>query len=275
MGKYLSWFFQCGTLSQLMMKDTSVDSIQKATGYSFEMEKQAIYLSKDLLDFIPRNQWPEVQLPIPQAVPPAPPQTGASMELVRGLQGTHDSAVHLLHTQGIDLCKVFKENEADTVLANFRPKQTKCRFCDRVCKSKQKLKAHIRSKHFRDATFKCDICGRKFGEPYALSTCKKVHSSGGRKFLCAVCGKGFVNKSKLNEHTKYHALNRVTCAHCSTTVGDKKSLQDHLKVHSKHPGADQLMEEQKKLFKRYHCYHRYVHNKDLRRHMWARHLDKV
>ena len=148
-------------------------------------------------------------------------------------------------------------------------------FCDRVCKSTQKLKAHIRSKHFRDATFECNICGKKFGEPYTLSTHKKVHSSGGRKFLCAVCGKGFVNKSKLNEHTKYHALNRVTCAHCSTTVGDKKSLQDHLKVCSKCPGADQLTEEQKKPFKCDYCYHRYVHNKDLRHHMQAKHLDKV
>ena len=197
------------------------------------------------------------------------------MELVRDLQGTHDSVVHLLHTQGIDPCKVFKENEADTVLANVRPKQTKCRFCDRVCKSTQKLKAHIRSKHFRDATFKCDICGKKFGESYALSTHKKVHSSGGRKFLCAVCGMGFVKKSKLNEHTKHHALNKVTCAHYSTIVGDKKSLQDHLKVCSKHPGADQLTEEQKKPFKCDHCYHRYMHNKDLKCQIWAKHPDKV
>ena len=232
----------------------AVDSIQKAAGYSFEREDQSIYLSKDLLDFIPRCQWPEVQLPIPQAVPPAPPQSSASMELVRGLQGTHDSAVHLLHTQGIDPCKVFRENEADKVLGNVTPKQTKCRFCNKVCKSTQKLKVHIRSKHFRDAAFKCDVCDKRFGEPYALSTHKKLHTPGGKKFLCAVCGKGFVNKSKLNEHTKCHPSNRVTCAHCSTTVGDKKSLQDHLKVCSKCPGADQLTEEQQKPFKCDHCY---------------------
>ena len=135
----------------------AVDSIQKAAGYSFEREDQAIYLSKDLLNFIPRHQWPEVQLPIPQAVPPAPPQSSASMELVRGLQGTHDSAVHLLHTQGIGPCKVFRKNR---VLANVKPKQTKCRFCDKVCKSTQRLKVHIRSKHLRNATFKCDVCDK-------------------------------------------------------------------------------------------------------------------
>ena len=153
-----------------------MDSIQKTAGYSFEREDQAIYLSKDLLDFIPRHQWPELQLSIPQAVPPAPPQTGASMELVRGLQGTHDSAVHLLHTQGIDPCKVFKENEADTVLVNVRQKQTKCRFCDRVCKFTQKLKAHIRSKHFRDATFECDICDKSLESlMHSALTRKSIH----------------------------------------------------------------------------------------------------
>ena len=177
------------------LRPLAVDSIQKSAGYSFERKHQAIYLSKDFLDFIPRCQWPQVQLPIPKATPPAPPQTGTSMVLVRGLQGTHDSSVHLLRTQGIDPCKVFRKNEADRILANFRPMQTKCRFCDRVCKSTQQLKAHIRSKHFRDATFKCDICDKRFGEPYALSTHKKTHSSGGKKFLCAVCDKRFVNKS--------------------------------------------------------------------------------
>ena len=84
-----------------------------------------------------------------------------------------------------------------------------------------------------------------------------------------------MNKSKLNEHTKHHAFNRVPCAHYSTTVGDKKSLQDHLKVCSKHSGADQLTEEQKKPFKCDYCWHRYMHNKDLRFHMWAKHLDKM
>ena len=64
-----------------------MDSIKQAHGYRFDREDQSIYLSRDLLEFVPRCQWPEVQLPVPQVVPqPVAPAPSANEELLKGLQ---------------------------------------------------------------------------------------------------------------------------------------------------------------------------------------------
>ena len=175
----------------------AVDSIEQAQGYRFDREIQSIYLSRDLLEFTPRHQWPEIQLPVPQAVPqPEAPAPSVNQELLQGLQSSHDAAVNLLHTQGIDACKVYKERDADTILAHIRPHDVKCSYCGRVCKTSQKLKAHIRSHHLRAAAYKCPVCNKSFGASYALKQHKKSHEDGGRKFLCAVCGKDLSPKAK-------------------------------------------------------------------------------
>ena len=125
----------------------AMDAIKQTQGYRFDRENQEIYLSRDSLEFIPRCQWPEIQLPIPQASPP--PQPSVNEELKRGLQATHDSTVDMLHTQGVNPCQVYQEKDAITILANIWPQQVNCSFCNRVCKTTQKLKSHIRSHHLK------------------------------------------------------------------------------------------------------------------------------
>ena len=202
----------------------AVDSIEKAQGYRFDREDQQIYLSRDLLEFTPRRQWPEVQLPVPEVVPqPEAPSPSANQELLKRLQSSHDAAVNLLRTQGIDACKVYKESDTATILAHIRPQDVECTYCGRVCKTSHKLKAHLRSHHLRAAAYKCPVCNKSFGASYALKQHKKSHEEGGRKFLCVVCGKDFVSKSQVNEHSKRHQQRRVTCAHCAKSVADKRS----------------------------------------------------
>ena len=202
----------------------AVDSIEQAPGYRFDREMQEIYLSRDLLKFVPRHQWPDIELPVPQVVPPPqPPALNVNEEVLKGLQ-THDAAVNMLHTQDIDACKVYKERDATSILAHIRLQDVKCSNCDRVCKTSQKLKVHIRSYHLKSAAYKCPVCNKSFGAPYALNQHRKSHEEGGRKFFCAVCGKGFVSKSQVNEHSKGHLQRRVTCAHCSKSVADKRTL---------------------------------------------------
>ena len=172
----------------------------------------------------------------------------------------------MLCTQGIDACKVYMEKDAATILAHIRPQDVRCSYCERVCKTSQKLKAHIRSHHPKSAAYKCPVCNKSFGAPYALNQHRKSHEEGGRKFLCAVCGKGFVSKSQVNEHSKRHLQKRVACAHCSKSVADKRILQSHLRICSKHPQSQQVLpqtEEQARPHKCDHCFLRYVHSKDL------------
>ena len=142
-------------------------SIEQAHGFRFDREMQEIYLSRDLLEFVPRHQWPDIQLPVPQAVPPPQPPAPSVNEVLKGLQTTHDASVNMLHTQGIDACKVYKERDAPSILAHIRPQDVKCSYCDRLCKISEKLKAHIRSHHLKSAAYRCPVCNKFFGAPYA------------------------------------------------------------------------------------------------------------
>ena len=147
------------------LRPLAVDSIEMAQGYRFVREIQEIYLFRDLLEFIPRCQWPDIQLPVTQAVPlPQPPEPNVNEEVLKGLQSTHDASVNMLCTQGIDACQVYKEKDASTILAHIRPKEVKFSFCGRICKTTKKLKAHIRSHHLRSATYKCPVCNKSFGD---------------------------------------------------------------------------------------------------------------
>ena len=102
-----------------------VDSIEMAQSYRFDRKMQEIYLSRDLFEFIPRCQLPDIQLPVPQAVPlPQPPEPSINEEVLKGLQSTHDASVNMLWTQGIDACQVYKEKGASTILAHIRPRKS-------------------------------------------------------------------------------------------------------------------------------------------------------
>ena len=188
---------------------------------------------------------------------------------MRGLQATHDSTVDMLHTQGVNPCQVYQEKDVITILANIRPQQVNCSFCDRVCKTTQKLKSHIRS-------HQCPVCDMSCGNPYSLNQHKKTHLEAGKKCLCAICGKGFVSKSQVNEHTKRHQQGRVSCNHCSKSFADKKSLQDHFKICASCPKPAEVHpqpEEQSKPHKCNFCYRHYVHRKDLLCHMHLKHKE--
>ena len=116
------------------------------------------------------------------------------------------------------------------------------------------------------------MCNKSFGAPYALNQHKKSHEGGDRKFLCAVCG------SQVNEHSKRHLQRRVTCAHCSKSVADKRTLQSHLRICSKCPQSLQQdlpqTEEQARSHKCDHCFHCYIHKKDLVCHLHLKYQDK-
>ena len=93
-----------------------VNSISLATGYEFKHENQSIYLSKDLCEFIPRRQWPNITLPVPASAPPQPAPVGPKTQLIRAMQATHDMTADILQSQGTDPCAVYREKQVEYIL---------------------------------------------------------------------------------------------------------------------------------------------------------------
>ena len=84
-------------------------------GYEFKWEDQSIYLSKDLCEFIPRRQWPEITLPVPTEAPPQPAPVGPNTQLIRAMQSNHDTAADILRSQGTDPCAMYKEGQMERI----------------------------------------------------------------------------------------------------------------------------------------------------------------
>ena len=237
-----------------------------ATGYEFKWENQAIYLSKDLCEFTPRRQWPEITLPIPTAAPPQPTLPGPNTQLIRAMQTTHDMAADILRSQGTDPCAVYWEGQVKCILNHVESGHTKCKVCNKELSITQKLKSHIQAIHCHSAAYKCSICSTPFGDPYALSLHKRVHANSARKHVCSYCGNAYLSKSKLNEHEKKYVTGHLTCHHCNKSLVEKKSLVDHLKVCKKVPGFDQRSKEELHPFKCPECYRCYAHKRDMLKH---------
>ena len=166
-----------------------VKSISLATGYEFKHENQSIYLSKDLCEFIPRRQWPNIPLPVPASAPPQP--VGPNTQLIRAMQATHDMAADILWPQGTDPCAVYREKQVEYILNHVESGHKKCKVCNKELSSTQKLKSHIRATYCHSAAYKCPTCSKPFGDPYALSVNKRVHSASARKHICIYCGNAF------------------------------------------------------------------------------------
>ena len=146
-----------------------------------------------------------------------------------------------------------------------------CPFCSRKCRSHQKLVSHCKRCHCQSLALKCTSCNKVFGDSYALKIHMRLHSSSERVNKCNICGKAYLTKSKLNEHSKVHTIGRLPCEHCNKLFAESKTLSVHKKTCSKHPGADNLTEEEKKPHKCPHCTKRYTHASDVVRHCKSKH----
>ena len=221
-----------------------VNSISLATGYEFKHENQSIYLSKDLCEFTPGRQWPNITLPVPASIPPQPAPVGPNTQLIRAMQATHDMAADILWSQGTDPCAVYREKQVEYILNHVESGHKKCRVCNKELSSTQKLKSHIRATHCHSTAYKCSTCSKPFGDPYTLSVHKRVHTALARKHICAYCGNACLSKSDLTDHEKKHTIGHLTCLHCHKSFAEKKGLVDHLKICKKVPGYDQRSEEE-------------------------------
>ena len=111
-----------------------VNSISLATGYKFKHENQSIYLSKNLCEYIPRRQWPNITLPVSASAPPQPASVGPNTQLIRAMQATHDTAADILWSQGTDPSVVYREKlEVEYILNHVESGHKNARCVTKSC----------------------------------------------------------------------------------------------------------------------------------------------
>ena len=140
----------------MMVKFTHLECLSKLSLLPLH-ENQSIYLSKDLCEFTPRRQWPNITLPIPASIPPQPATVGPNTQLIRAMQATHDTAADILRSQGTDPCAVYREKQVKYILNHVESGHKKCKVCSKELSSTHKLKSHIRATHCHSAAYKCSI----------------------------------------------------------------------------------------------------------------------
>ena len=280
------YLFQCIALMESGNVTTvtyclSLDLVTLACGYDTMKEDPNIYKTLDFCGYSASKHFPDMQLPVPgapsvsnSAQQPATASTQCQFipeHLISVIQGMHDEHVRFLKPLGRDPCSYFREKDEARILRALGPDVVVCPFCSRKCRTHQKLVSHCKWHHCQSLALKCTSCTKVFGDPYTLKVHMRLHSSSERVNKCNICGRAYLTKSKLNEHSEVHILGKLPCEHCNKLFADSKTLSVHKKVCPKHPGADDLTEEEKKPHKCPHCSKRCTHTSDVVHHCKSKH----
>ena len=217
----------------------SIEPVKHTETYSLEDEHWSIYSDGGDEDkFIPKHEWPNVQLPqkpLPPASEPAPPAMPSG--LVEKLMQQHHTTVDISLSLGKDPCKEYKLSKAPAVLARVRAGNRSCSICSRVLASTQSLRNHIRSAHMDETCYQCNKCGKSFGDSYVLQVHSRKHQPEGKLHKCRVCGKGFATVGHRTQHMEVHHGKSAPCQYCGTTFTHTRSLVEHEKRCDLKPGG--------------------------------------
>ena len=101
-----------------------------------------------------------------------------------------------------------------------------CHICDKVCKSANDLRFHIKNTHFKTLPYKCDKCD------VTKKTAKdlKIHYNSAHtlkdKHFCQKCDFFSYTQSGLDSHYKNQHV-PCECEHCGLEFADKKERKIH------------------------------------------------
>ncbi|XP_070564041.1 zinc finger protein 606-like [Ptychodera flava] len=125
--------------------------------------------------------------------------------------------------------------------------QTACKICKKVCKSKESLNKHM-FRHARDRTNESrkvdgsgkvrkniigQVKGHHIGKTFDCSECSKrfkttrdltAHKIAKHSCSCDVCGKTFYRRQSLNQHMRWHKVDKSTTGDASDKVSDNREL---------------------------------------------------
>ena len=241
-----------------------VEPVKHTETYSPEEEHWSIYSDGGDEDrFVPRHDWPNLQLP-QKPLPPEPePEPPARVDK---LMQQHQTNADILYSLGRDPCKEYKLSKAPAVLAWIRVGNKTCSICSRVLASTQSLHNHIKSTHMDETCYKCDKCGNSFGDTYVLQIHLKKHQPEGKPHKCRICGKGFATVGHRNQHMEVHRGKSTPCQYCGITFTHTRSLVGHEKRCDLKPGGKPSKE-----FECEDCGMQYYQKKDVNKHRLKKH----
>ena len=128
-----------------------------------------------------------------------------------------------------------KENNTDIQdTSNDSDKNYKCYLCEKIYKSKYKLKEHTRKRHPKNTlNFTCEYCGKIFNSNEYLKAHMYVHKN--MAFTCSECDYKTKYPSNLTCHkrTKHSGI-KYYCVTCAYITDRKERLKQHIDV--KHSG---------------------------------------
>ena len=235
----------------------SCTALQTAEGYNLQDEDPAIYSDGDSPDiFQPRREWPDK--PLKTATSPISTATIETMLKV------HHTQVDVLKSLGIDACRRYKEQQAESVLARVRTGMKICSICHVNFYSTQKLKAHIAKRHVQHTKHECPTCHKTYGDSQVLKIHMRSHNPAERRFECDQCDKKYTSVGKLNEHKKkvHEGVDAgpFTCATCAKVFAHRQNLKAH------EPNCSQKSDRGEAQHECIFCGKRYRYKRDLTRH---------
>merc|ERR1712029_897291 len=103
-----------------------------------------------------------------------------------------------------------------------------CRFCDKFCRTRGKVKQHERV-HTGERPYACGYCDATFTQRIAVIVHERIHT-GEKPYFCSLCDKKFTTNQNRKKHEKTH--NSLTCNFCDKTFENGNQLKLHEGIHT-------------------------------------------
>ena len=79
-----------------------------------------------------------------------------------------------------------------------------CKECNKIFKSKENLKNHMKTHLETREKYKCDHCEKSYTKKSNLTKHVKVKHNNAKEYTCLVCSKSYAHNHSLNNHMKEH-----------------------------------------------------------------------
>ena len=109
--------------------------------------------------------------------------------------------------------KAKKQNPVNKGQGGLTPKETACKYCDKVCYSDETLLVHINNEHSdRQSVFQCVFCALRFNEFRVYVAHLEKHDKD--MYKCYACQKQFDSACELRVHVHMHINQCPLCSRC-------------------------------------------------------------